>query len=202
MHIFLEMGLSVLLLHKHPEYISECCKLINEEWKRSETARMRSLNSSCDSLPTNLILVEENKVIGHCKLSIIPSENNACYVETVVIQKGLRGKGLGSYLMQKTEEHCKNILQLSTIYLSTKDKVSFYSKLGYCICEPISIYGTFSKTVNNVLQGDIETFLEINSVHHLIRNVSPSFNNAPPPPPFRIVNRKPDTQKIYMKKTL
>lgn len=135
------MVLSVLPIHKHPKYLQECCHLINSEWKRSETARLRSLESSCDTLPVSLVLVNDGKVIGHAKLSAIPSIRDACFIESVVISQCLRGQGFGTYLMRKAEEYCVGELGLKYVYLSTKGQEEFYRKLGYTECEPISIYG-------------------------------------------------------------
>jgi len=144
--------LEVLLLHKNKHFIKQCCYIINSEWKRSETARLYSLEASCDTLPTSLVLVknEENNckaVIGHSKITPIPSLPDSCFVESVVIESSHRGQGLGKYLMNKTEEYIKT-LGLITIYLSTIDKQEFYSKLGYVQCQPISIYGNFKGTAN------------------------------------------------------
>ncbi|XP_075228561.1 N-alpha-acetyltransferase 80 isoform X2 [Lycorma delicatula] len=49
--------LQVFPLHKHNEYINECVRLLNSEWPRSETARLRSFQASCDTLPTSLIMI-------------------------------------------------------------------------------------------------------------------------------------------------
>ncbi|KAL3289167.1 hypothetical protein HHI36_003603 [Cryptolaemus montrouzieri] len=135
------MTLSIALLHERPEYMQECCNLLNDEWKRSDTARMRGLELSCDTLPTNLILLENKTLIGHLKLSSIPSITKGCFVESVVIQKPLRGKGYGTILMNMAEEYCKNCLNLKEVYLSTKGQEEFYRKLGYSECAPVSIYG-------------------------------------------------------------
>lgn len=137
------MDLSVVPLHKYPQYKLECCRLINSEWQRSETARLRSLDSSRDELPTSLILLKLDKVIGHCKLSPIPSIPDGCFIESVVIEKNIRGQGYGKYLMEKAEEYCRTFLNLQVIYLSTKGQETFYYKLGYSVCEPISIFGCY-----------------------------------------------------------
>lgn len=136
------MELGVVPLHKNPEHLMACCRLINDEWKRSETARLRSLECSSDNLPTCLILLRNKQVIGHCKLTNIPSISDACFIESVVVDRSLRGQGYGTYLMQKAEEYCKKCLQLNTIYLSTKGQENFYKRLGYNVCAPISIYGS------------------------------------------------------------
>lgn len=184
--------LIVLPLHKMPELMKDCCSLINSEWPRSKTARMRSLECSKDTLPTSLILVKKKKVIGHCKLSRIPSDPTSCFVESVVIAHQFRGLRLGSYLMKKTEEYCRTFLNLSTIYLSTKGQEEFYAKLGYTECEPISIYG-FSACYNG-------------SMDERMENVSTVHNGLGPPPPPMPVNApnitKLTSSKTFMKKDL
>ncbi|XP_044729036.1 N-alpha-acetyltransferase 80 isoform X2 [Chrysoperla carnea] len=185
--------LIVCPLHRVPERIKECCQLINSEWKRSETARIRSLECSSDNLPTSLILLKNGIVVGHCKLSRIPTINDACFVESVVIAKLCRGFGLGKYLMKKTEEYCRTFLKLNTIYLSTRGQENFYAKLGYENCEPVSIYGSCTKTNST-------------STHN--NSSSPSiklnFTNCPPPPPMPL-NNSPNilpNDKTFMKKHL
>lgn len=124
---------------------------------------MWSLESSKDSLPTCLVLTkaksstsdnksahDEPPVLAHLKLTPIPSKPFACFIESVVVWKSLRGQGVGSYFMNEAEKYCKFNLKLEVIYLSTKDKVEFYKKLGYEVCEPISIFGgPCSNTVFN-----------------------------------------------------
>jgi predicted GNAT family N-acyltransferase len=83
----------------------------------------------------------EPSVLSHLKLSPIPSLPFACFIESVVVWKNLRGQGLGKYLMQEAESYCKNNMKLHEIYLSTTDKEEFYKKLGYVPCEPISLFG-------------------------------------------------------------
>lgn len=191
------MDLDVILLHRYPEYKEQCCRLINEEWKRSETARMRSLDNSYDTLPTSLVLIRDKKVLGHCRLSVIPSMPTSCFIETVVIDKSLRGIGLGSYLMKKAEEYCESALRLKCIYLSTKDQVPFYSKLGYCVCEPVSIYGCFTPiaTTNKPkLIGSDDKSPE------KVLGCGPS----PPPPPLPTIKISIENvqRKVYMCKQL
>lgn len=173
-------NLTVLLLHKHPEYLRPCCELINDEWPRSETARMMSLQASCDQLPTSLILVNDSKqIIGHCKLTPIPAIPESCFIETVVISKTLRGKKLGSYLMKKVEEYCKTVLVLEKVYLSTKGQENFYAKLGYVICEPVSIYGSGLPNSFKLLPPSHKVDNSVPQVINTPKGVPP-----PPPPPM------------------
>ncbi|XP_072929654.1 N-alpha-acetyltransferase 80 [Epargyreus clarus] len=192
--------LKLLLLHEHPQYLKECCVLINQEWPRSETARMMSLQASCDQLPTSLILVRDGKVLGHCKLTSIPSMPNSCFIETVVICKSMRGKKLGTYLMQQVEDYCKNVLKLEMVHLSTKGQENFYAKLGYELCAPVSIYG------NNVT-----SFKAPEIKRESLPQPKNTANNGttplpPPPPPMPTITSGPistiKTCKTFMFKYL
>eukprot|EP00102_Acyrthosiphon_pisum_P023036 XP_016660246.1 PREDICTED: N-acetyltransferase 6 isoform X2 [Acyrthosiphon pisum] len=142
----------VFPLHRNKHLIKQCCAVINSEWPRSEMARLHSLEASCDTLPTSLVLVEKEEdnfkaVLGHSKITPIPSIPDGGFIETVVIVNHHRGQGLGKYLMCKTEEFIKT-LGLNFAYLSTIDKQEFYSKLGYIQCQPISIYGGCLSSIN------------------------------------------------------
>lgn len=45
--------------HEHKLDIkTQCCQILNDEWPRSETLRLRSLDSSRDDLPMCLALVQ------------------------------------------------------------------------------------------------------------------------------------------------
>lgn len=130
-------------IHKYPDLVSQCCRLINAEWPRSEVARMRSLKASSDHLPTSLVLTRDFKetVLAHVKLSPIPSRPTACFIESMVVRKVLRGQGLGKLLMRYAEAYASDYLRCDEIYLSTIDQVGFYGKQGYEVCQPVNMYG-------------------------------------------------------------
>ncbi|KAJ0173452.1 hypothetical protein K1T71_010601 [Dendrolimus kikuchii] len=183
-------NLQVVLLHKYPKFLRACCEMINEEWRRSETARMMSLQASCDDLPTSLILIDDNnRLLGHCKLSRIPSIPESCFVETVVINKEMRGKKLGSFLMQHVEKYCKDVLTLKMIHLSTKGQENFYAKLGYNVCGPISIYGVIRSTSENQPKSTI------NKVSNPVPNQEKQGLPPPTPPPMPKIDL--NEQKIH-----
>ncbi|XP_030033137.1 N-alpha-acetyltransferase 80 [Manduca sexta] len=165
-------NLQVLKLHTNPQYLKACCELINDEWPRSETARMMSLQASCDNLPTSLILVNDKKhILGHCKLTPIPSIPESCFIETVVISKAMRGKKLGTFLMSSVEEYCRSVLNLKMLHLSTKGQENFYAKLGYEICAPVSIYGIRVPSNTNPV------------IASKVASSTPGSCVGPPPPP-------------------
>lgn len=189
------MDLKVLPLHQHIKYTQQCCDLINKEWKRSDTARLRSLECSCDNLPTCLILVQNDRVIGHLKLTPIPNRKHTCFIESVVIDDKMRGQGLGTHLMKWAEEHCRNNLNLNEIYLSTRGQEGFYRKLGYIECPPISIYGSF--TINSTTSDKTSNNnTSIISDEVFCKSLTPN----PPPLPQNLINQ--NSTKTYMKKPL
>lgn len=141
-------------MHHRPELQEACAQLINSEWPRSIGARLAQLRSSSDSLPTSLLLVKSDLlVLGHLKLSPVPSDRSCCFVESVVVAKECRGQGFGTLLMRHAELLCVRELGLECIYLSTVDQQRFYSKLGYVECEPISIYGNANFRRSNSVAG-------------------------------------------------
>lgn len=209
--LFLEMEprtLDVLPIHKYPEFMKQCCDLINDEWPRSETARMLMLQASSDRLPTSLVLVSDRTtVLGHCKLTPIPSIPESCFLEAVVISKVLRGKKLGTFLMNKAEDYCRNVLNLKMMHLSTKGQDQFYAKLGYTVCAPISIYGVFAP--HNLIDTDNRP-KKSNSVPKPDEMSNVTRHPPPPPPPPMPKNNittisvtpKSGSNKTYMLKNL
>ena len=75
----------------------QCCKIMNHEWPRSEALRWRMLDSSREDLPMSLALSQWFDtgpcVLGHTRLSRIPSDPNAAWIESFIIHPELRGKG-------------------------------------------------------------------------------------------------------------
>ncbi|XP_033324320.1 N-alpha-acetyltransferase 80 isoform X2 [Megalopta genalis] len=111
---------SIVPLHRRPELIKDCCILLNSEWPRSETARLESLTVSCDKFPTCLILInKENRVLGHCKISLIPKLRHSCFIQSVIIDYKCRSQGLGSRLLHGAEDYVKR-RGFKNVYLTTK----------------------------------------------------------------------------------
>uniref|UniRef100_T1EH71 N-acetyltransferase domain-containing protein n=1 Tax=Helobdella robusta TaxID=6412 RepID=T1EH71_HELRO len=123
-------------MHEHREYTEGCIDIICEEWGRSRTVRLLKvmLEKSCPTLPYNIVLIlrsnsSRTKVVGHSRLSIVLNKKNFAFVETVVVSKSHRGKGLGRKLMEETEKHALK-LGIETLCLTTLDKQDFYRHLG------------------------------------------------------------------------
>lgn len=168
-------------------YLQQTAALLNSEWPRSLTARCISLepfilnNSSPSSthfkLPVSLILLlmssdessQSSQVVGHLSLVAIATtksdHQNLIFLQSLVVDKSLRGKGLGKRMMSFSHEyllayreHLQQQQEQQTsvnddealvsvrntsferLYLTTKDKQSFYESLGYTRTEPIEFY--------------------------------------------------------------
>ncbi|XP_050444977.1 N-alpha-acetyltransferase 80 isoform X2 [Cataglyphis hispanica] len=164
----------VIPLHHRPDLIKDCYKLLNSEWPRSETARTKSLKVSCDEFPTSLILInDKDKVLGHCKISLVGRLKISCYIESVVIDYRYRSQGLGSRLLRDMEEYVVR-KGLRNIYLRTVGQEVFYYKNGYKVCDPFKAYG-----INDIITAspplDKTKFKE--------RNADQAGQPPPPPPP-------------------
>ncbi|ROT85898.1 putative N-acetyltransferase 6-like isoform X2 [Penaeus vannamei] len=132
-------------LHRNTQYTDACMRILNEQWPRSNALRMRSLTSSSDNYPTNLVLLRKTsddatEVIGHSRINTLPQGQRDVWIESVIIRQDLRGKGFGRTLMTATEDYAR-ACGFETAYLSTHDQQVFYGKLGYEFCPPVCIYG-------------------------------------------------------------
>jgi len=115
--------------------LSACVQLLNDEWPRSETARLHSLKQSRDSLPISLILLDSNdQLIGHVKLKRELPNTNSAFIESLIVDKSKRGKGFGKLIMNQTERLAKE-LGLEKLVLTTIDKIGFYQSLGFSISQ-------------------------------------------------------------------
>ena len=74
---------------------SQTVKILNFEWPRSDTIRLRGLQSSSDKLPCNLVLFTRDidaraRVIGHARISKITADTSQVFIESVVVHPQLR----------------------------------------------------------------------------------------------------------------
>lgn len=81
-------------LHENQQYQNNVIDLLNDEWPQSKTIRMRRLERSCNELPLSYILIDENdQLIGYCYIDRLIDEEQAVLVESVCVQRRLRGQG-------------------------------------------------------------------------------------------------------------
>ncbi|TRY72398.1 hypothetical protein TCAL_00291 [Tigriopus californicus] len=174
-----------------PEIRTQCFEILQAEWPRSEALRWRTLDGSRESLPMSLALASPEPahpmsslsvplpptpgapyyvVYGSARLALIPSDpQSSVWVESVVVRPGLRGRGLGQYLMLGLEGFCR-ARGYRRMYLCTIDQQVFYSKLGYSFCPPITYYG-----------GLLDITQLPTSTHHHRNHPSPKSRAQTPP---------------------
>ncbi|XP_074860954.1 N-alpha-acetyltransferase 80 [Carettochelys insculpta] len=152
--------LTAVPLHQRPDLVEACAELINEEWKKSKTARMVSLQKSTDNFPLCLVLVKaprsaaaaaggkpvNTELLGHARLSRVVGQPESLFVETVVVARALRGQGYGRKLMEATERYARS-RGFRHLHLTTHDKQHFYAHLGYVTSEPVQSMGFMSSLV-------------------------------------------------------
>ncbi|XP_051159443.1 N-alpha-acetyltransferase 80 [Leptopilina boulardi] len=197
---------NIIPLHHRPELMNQCCKLLNSEWRRSEKARLISLSSSCDKFPTSLVLLDNDKVIGHCKISLIPSIDDCCVIESFMISRDNRSQGLGSILLRGVEQYVAK-RGIKQILLTTRDQEGFYRKNGYSISEPLNLYKLMDY-MNSINESDKEK--QINLIKNIIiektnerrkelkTQQNNAFSGAPPPPPLpNLIEKKRQYESPY-----
>ncbi|XP_025060138.1 N-acetyltransferase 6 [Alligator sinensis] len=189
--------LTIVPLHQRPELMEACAELINEEWKKSKTSRIYSLQKSTDSFPLCLVLIKtqrtaegatvgkmvETQLLGHARLSRVVGQPESLFMETVVVSKALRGKGYGRKLMEATERYVRS-RGFRRLHLTTHDKQHFYAHLGYALSEPVQSMGFMSSLVPM-------RFLEMFSspLHHA-RAPTPALTPGTPSPTAAQLNSR------------
>lgn len=197
--------LTVVPLHQRPDLLEACADLINEEWKRSRTSRIHSLQRSTHNFPMCLVLIRTQRTVeetadgkmaksqcqllGHARLSLVVGQPKSLFVETVVVAKALRGKGYGRKLMEAVEKYAKS-RGYNRLHLTTHDKQHFYAHLGYTLSTPVQCVGFMSSLVSmefletfSPTQHDRELFAGSAKHHPSTYNSSRSGANLPPLPP-------------------
>lgn len=183
----MEKEFDLVKLHDHPEQIESTIKLLNDEWPRNTNARLISLEQSRDSLPISLILIgKDNTLYGHVKLKRNLPNRNSVFLESLVVDRENRGKGLGKLIMNRTESFVKQ-MGFNEIVLTSIDQVGFYLKLGYEVIHSFESSNFIRKKKDNVNN---------NFITSNIPQPPP-----PPPPPEPQPNRVPSSN-VSQRKTL
>ncbi|XP_072536953.1 uncharacterized protein naa80 [Salminus brasiliensis] len=129
-------------LHERWDLVEACAELLNTQWQRSMGARLHGLRQSSNSYPVNLVLLEGEKLIGHARVSRVLG-SRSLFVESVVVQPELRGKGYGRALMDGVERYARG-RGGTRLYLTTHDKQHFYAHLGFVPSRPVQNVGALA----------------------------------------------------------
>ncbi|XP_061908255.1 N-alpha-acetyltransferase 80 isoform X1 [Entelurus aequoreus] len=181
-------------IHLRPDLLVPCADLVNSEWKRSQAARVHSLQKSCPDFPVCLLLLlqgpqEAERLLGHARLSRVVGHDHSLFVESVVVSKAERGKGYGRTLMEETELYARS-RGFKRLCLTTHDKQRFYARLGYTLSTPVQSAGAMASFV------PMETLLRFSGVPNGGVSVQKQRDAqvqkrtpppAPPPPPISFI---------------
>ncbi|XP_068589108.1 N-alpha-acetyltransferase 80 [Cebidichthys violaceus] len=139
-----------VLIHRRPDLLASCADLVNSEWRRSQAARVHSLQKSCPEFPLCLVLLrgggETERLLGHARLSRVVGRSGSLFVESVVVSDAERGKGYGRTLMEEAERYAQS-RGFKRLCLTTHDKQHFYSHLGYVLSMPVQNAGAMAAFV-------------------------------------------------------
>lgn len=143
-------------------------------------------------------------------------DTDSAFIESLVIEKSQRGKGLGKMLVNRTEGMLKQ-MGFKKISLTTTNQMAFYSKLGFNFTKShtnSSICGhSLPKSLENLIQNEsnITPISDVRTTRLPLSDVRPD----PPPPPLpplppvtfdlRLtpgLNQSQTTAKIFMQKAI
>lgn len=169
-------------------YLIQAANLLISEWPRSLSQRCTSLRDFVVEdnttefqykLPKSLILISksDNQVVGHVSLVSIAttSDNkikNLPFLQSLVIDKCMRGKGYGKRLVEFCENYVKEFdrrqgsdtiasdyTHCKELYLTTKDQHMFYEKISYVRTEAINFF-TVKNSKNNLIMNRLMTSMQ------------------------------------------
>jgi hypothetical protein len=106
-------------------------KIINDMFFNQQNINIPKISNSGEPI----------QVLAHLRLLPVPSDEKSCFIESMVVNKEYRGKGIGSFLIKEAQKYCEQVLHLKHIYLNTIDSGEFYMKLGFELTEGIAIFG-------------------------------------------------------------
>ena len=128
-------------LKNHPHRVLELTQLLHDEWKEfspwsapAVILERLMLSSSGQTFPfTFIALSSDDQLLGTAsiKLRELPAATDKNYwLGEVLIQKKLRGQGIGSALIRACIDHTFNNVDAS-LYLYTPDQQALYEKFGW-----------------------------------------------------------------------
>lgn len=202
------------------KYLTAAAELLIAEWPRNLRQRCFSLkefmveesesNQLQYRLPISLILISKagNQVVGHVTLVSIATTNqnkieNLVFLQSLVVDKTLRGKGLGRLVVSFCEHYLRefdrkqatdaiNYTNCRDLYLTTKDQQTFYERIGYVRTEAINFFAKKNPESKNILiMNQLLKNLNTNSVNTAVKEPSEAIATIPSVPPTGLLPPPP-----------
>jgi N-acetylglutamate synthase-like GNAT family acetyltransferase len=178
----------------------------------------------------------EDRVVGHASLLRIGVKTNdgtienLAFLQSLIVDKELRGKGLGKKMMSYSELYLvkfaqrqkilnlKDITKCEYLYLTTKDKQLFYEAIGYETTEPLLFYSVKNSNsrCNRIMNDLLASFkppehpFANNRTPEQLIQITPHQSQAlmaihsipppPPPPPPPMPSKSQNEKEIIDKK--
>ncbi|KAF1762475.1 hypothetical protein GCK72_010737 [Caenorhabditis remanei] len=192
------MTISFVTLHDREDLLMKSATFLNTEWPRSMGSREHSQRKSCRQTPPMSFLLletETDEIIGHSRVTRLPNRETALWIESVMIKKDQRGRGLGKYLMLETEKWMMEN-GYDEGFLATEDQCRFYESIGYENCDPIvhsttatCVFAAMDHFQNAAAANPSIPSTSSSSSTNSSTFVSSSAPIPPPPPPPKMVTR-------------
>ena len=133
--------LQIRFLADAPEYVDQLAEWHHAQWLSlypewtQEIARDELLEHlQCRTLPTTLVLTENDALIGSVSLLEVDAESlshvGSPWLASLYVKPESRGKGYGAQLVNALMQHAEKI-SLREIFLFTPEHQSFYRQLGW-----------------------------------------------------------------------
>lgn len=143
--------MEINFLADHPEFIETLAPLVAAHWRpvlTQETPEIRAAklrdHLNYHNLPIAWVAHSGTQVFGTAALRVhdLPGhEHLTPWLGGVFVAPQYRGRGIGAALCSAVELHAKTRCRISTLYLFTLDKQSWYKRLGWSLLEPCTWCG-------------------------------------------------------------
>jgi predicted N-acetyltransferase YhbS len=144
------VNLRIDYLDDHRQAIPKLAELHHAEWLTvtpglSVADRIAGFEARArrGSIPTGLVAVVENAVVGMASLVACDIESHCHltpWLATVLVEPGYRRRGIGSALTIRAVDEAIT-LGVRDVFLFTFDRQSFYARLGWETLEPATYAG-------------------------------------------------------------
>jgi len=133
--------LQIRFLADIPEHVDQLADWHHAQWQSlypdwtHKIARDELLEHvQCKTLPTTLVLTENNALLGSVSLLEVDAESlshiGSPWLASLYVKPEVRGRGYGAKLVNALMQHAKSI-SLREIFLFTPEHKSFYEQLGW-----------------------------------------------------------------------
>eukprot|EP00037_Helgoeca_nana_P025645 m.283778 g.283778 ORF g.283778 m.283778 type:complete len:348 (+) comp27009_c1_seq2:1651-2694(+) len=144
--------------------------MLHTEWPRGGTAAAYAEKVAHSTpgvapvyaLPCSYVLVTDGECVGHGRLTecFEGSGGSAVAATYIIIAPSQRGTGLGSVLMRLLEVEATS-LGYHYVYLWTHTAVGFYRRLGYMMCEKVSLHRACLQALDREQVDGLERMLSL-----------------------------------------